>query len=60
MIEVPYEVTIKGSPHMGRQIFWAYKRSKAVHKAWLAAKDAGYKIPWTDFRAIRISFVEAL
>jgi hypothetical protein len=58
-MEMPYRITIKDWPEINH-VVWAKKRSQAIYKSWSQAREAGYRIEWTKFRAIRISILEAL
>jgi hypothetical protein len=49
----PWLVSCKGFPDT---IVVSETRSKAIYAQWMAAKEAGYKIPWTHFRAVRASW----
>jgi hypothetical protein len=45
------------APGFDWQTVWAPTRGKAVHDQWKKAREAGYQIPWTDFRVRRSLYV---
>jgi len=54
-----YRCTILKWPNF-EMIYPGEKRSKAVFLAWYDGQQAGYDIPWIDYRAIRAPEFDAL
>jgi hypothetical protein len=45
-------VAVKGFDDLGDYRVWADTRGKARAKVWRSAKDAGYKVAFTDIRVV--------
>lgn len=49
-----YYVEVVGWPEVASMVI-GKSRAHAIYKQWFHAKDAGYNVPWTKFRAKAVS-----